>query len=360
MNHLKKLVSIKSDENGEEIINYLYEYFQGKVEDIKILKNEENEFKSLLIGFNTKLENCSPIVLSGHLDTVIPNYELYETDPFVLTEKNSKNYGLGTIDMKSFMAIIMDNVEQLKRKAEPIIGCFTTDEETRFICIQNCIREMKRLNIQPKFTIVGEPTSSTIQTVSKGFLGCKIKFHGKACHSSIPQNGINAIYALAKFVSFIEENQNKYINLTSNAGVVSGGEIINKVPDYAVLTFDIRSNYNEEIEKFYEEIELKIIELEREYNGIKIVIEKFLTVPPLENQNNSKIHEIAKNMNIEVGEFSGGCEGGHYTKYSGDAVIFGVGDLGLAHKPNEYVENDEFEKYPSLLFKLIDEINRYY
>ena len=360
MNYLRKLVSIKSDENGDEIINYLFEYFQGKVEDIKIIKNQENEHKSILIGFNTKLKNCSPIVLSGHLDTVIPNYELYNTDPFILTEIDGKNYGLGSIDMKSFMAIIMENVEQLKEKTEPIIGCFTTDEETEFICIRNVVEEMKKLNIYPKFTIVGEPTSSHIHIVSKGFLCCQIKFYGKACHSSIPQNGINSIYALAKFVSFIEENQKKYTDLTSNAGVVSGGEIVNKVPDYAVLTIDIRSNYKDEIDRFFSEIENKAIQIEHEYNGIKIVIEKFLFIPPLQNQNNEKINEIAKCLNIEIGEFSGGCEGGYYTKYSGDAVIFGVGDLSLAHKPNEYVKNEDFDRYPSLLFELIEKINYYY
>ena len=49
---------------------------------------------------------------------------------------------------------------------------------------------------------------------------------------------MNAICACAKIVQFNEEKQLSY-HLTSNCGVIKGGEVTNKVPDYAELNFDI-------------------------------------------------------------------------------------------------------------------------
>lgn len=69
--------------------------------------------------------------------------------------------------------------------------------------------------------------------------------------------------------------------------------------------------------------------------------------------NNKKIGDIAKECNIKIESFSGGCEAGYYTAYSGDAIIFGVGDLSLAHKPNEYVVLEEYKNYESKLLEVL-------
>ena len=111
MNNLKKLIKINSYENKDEIIEFLVKELKNKAKEIKIVTNKENTNKSLLIGINTQLADCFPIVLSGHLDTVSPSFEEYETDPFELTEKDGKFYGLGSIDMKSFAAVILDKFD---------------------------------------------------------------------------------------------------------------------------------------------------------------------------------------------------------------------------------------------------------
>ena len=47
------------------------------------------------------------LILSGHTDTVPCNEELWNSDPFALSERDNRFYGLGTADMKSFLAIAM-------------------------------------------------------------------------------------------------------------------------------------------------------------------------------------------------------------------------------------------------------------
>ena len=38
----------------------------------------------------------------------------------------------------------------------------------------------------------------------------------------------------------------------------------------------------------------------------------------------------------------------------GEAIIFGVGYLSLAHKPNEYMEIDRYLKYNDYLLNILD------
>lgn len=356
MENLKKLVSIKSDKNCEEILNFLQKTLKNKVFDLKIYKND---CKILLVGINTKLDSIEPIVLAGHIDTVSADMEKYDTNPFELTEIDGKCYGLGSIDMKSFTAIILDNLEEIKQLDCPIVLALTTDEETTIKSVKLVTEKFKELNLKPKFTILGEPTKSEFNLASNGDYEYIVKFFGKACHSSKISEGVNAVCACAKLVSFIETEQKKY-NLTSNCGKIVGGEVVNKVPDYAELSFDIRSLNKQDVENFLQDIKKYLEKLQKEYFGLKIELVKMYYIPSFDMTQNKKIVSIAKELDIKTNIFSGGCEAWYYTNYSGDAVIYGVGELSLAHKPNEYVEIKEYKNYSKKLIEVLNTIKKYY
>ena len=352
MENLEKLVAIKSDKNCNQILEYLKNQLTGKVKEVKII---EKDAKILIAGINTNLKDIQPIVLSGHIDTVFANVQLYKTNPFELTTIDGKAYGLGSIDMKSFTAVVLDRLEEIKKLNAPIILALTTDEETQLKSIELMIETLKKCNIKPKFTILGEPTKNEFNLCSNACYEYNVKFFGKACHSSRISEGVNAICACAKLISFIESNQKKY-KLTSNCGVVSGGEVVNKVPDFAELGFDIRSIEPQDITNFVKDINDYIEILKTEYMGLKIEIKQLLAIPAFNMLNNNKIKEIAKILDIKINSFSGGCEAGYYTAYSGDAIIFGVGDLALAHKPNEYVVVKEYFDYSNQLMKVLNSV----
>ena len=118
----------------------------------------------------------------------------------------------------------------------------TTDEETDLVCITNVISKFKELNIKPKFTIVGEPTNMQINNEANSCYEFEVEAEGRACHSSLINNGINAINIVAKLITFIENQQKTFSDLTSNCGVVSGGDVVNRVPARCKLKFDVRSN----------------------------------------------------------------------------------------------------------------------
>ena len=63
--------------------------------------------------------------------------------------------------------------------------------------------------------------------------------------------------------------------LTSNCGVVSGGDIVNRVPNRCCLKFDVRSTSLKEINLFLNLINKEIKKLEKEYKT-EIKIKKTL------------------------------------------------------------------------------------
>lgn len=291
-------------------------------------------------------------MLAGHIDTVSADLEKYQTNPYELVIKDGKGYGLGSIDMKSFTAIILDQIEEIKKLSIPVVLALTTDEETRLLCIKNVIAKFKALDLKPRLTIVGEPTCSQFNTSANGCYEFEIEIFGKSCHSSTPQNGINSICILAKLVSYIESLQ-KDFSLTSNCGIISGGDVVNRVPDRAKLTFDIRSTYAEQVNVFLSLVQEKIRLLKDEYEGCEITLCKTLEIPPLQDKQNSLIYTFAQENNLQLNKFNGGCEAGYFQQYCGDAILFGVGDLALAHKPNEYVVLSEYQQYSQSLMNFL-------
>ena len=256
--------------------------------------------------------------------------------------------------MKSFVAVILDNLEELKSIDYPIVVAITTDEETNLKCIDLVIEKLKELNIKPKFSIIGEPTNMAVNVSANGCYEYLVQVYGKSCHSSLPSNGINAINIMAKIVNIIEEKQSMIGELTSNSGVISGGDIVNRVPDFCSLKFDIRSAKKDKVQEFLAELLNEIEKIEMSYIGSKITIDKLLEIPPLEDKVSGIITALVKEFGLETSKFSGGCEAGYYQSLSGDAIIFGVGDINLAHKPNEFVVIEEYYQYSKLLMQVIN------
>lgn len=358
MKYLKELVSIKSYDTKEnkEIVTYLEKEFSKCATEILKVKNTINNKENLLVGLNCNLKNLSnAIVLSGHIDTVVADEKSYLTNPYQAVEKDGKIYGLGSIDMKSFFAVILNKAEELKKLNKPVVVAITSDEETDFEGVFQLTTKMKELGIVPKLSIIGEPTSSNICSESNSCFEYEIEITGKSCHSSNPNNGVNANYILAKLLNIVEKLNGKLKGTTISSNVVSGGEKVNIISDNAKMVFDIRTNSLQKCDKLISIISKNIKKLEKKYKGSKIVLENQMEILPLEYKNPKLIETLCKKFNLENNKFIGGCEAGYYQQLGGDAFVFGVGDLALAHKPNEFASISEFEKYQDLLVSVLKE-----
>lgn len=350
------LVNIKSfDENqNDQIINCLEKKFADCKQIIKI-KNDNNNKYNLIVGINTKLENLdNAIILSGHIDTVPADEKNYATNPYQATKIDNKIYGLGIIDMKCFFASIIDNLDFLKSCDLPIVVCISSDEETQLNGITKITNTLRQNNIKPYFTLVGEPTNLGFCTKSKSCFEYSVQVYGKSCHSSKPQNGINSNYICAKLINYIEKLAKKYKNTSLSCNIMQGGEKVNIISCYAKIIFDIRSTQKKYAEICIKKITKKSKQLQKKYAGAKIEINNNLYIPALENSSKKLVDKITKKYNQTPIEFIGGCEAGYFCELGGEAIIFGAGDLALAHKPNEFLDIENYKKYNQMFVEIIN------
>lgn len=339
---------------NKEIIDYLVAKFLPFAKEIKRIKNQNDNRENLIIGLNTKLYKVSnAIILSGHIDTVVADEKSYKTNPYVATRIDDKLFGLGAIDMKSYFACILDNIQAIKTLKTPIIIAITGDEETKLAGVENVVAMLKQQKIKPALTIVGEPTNMNLCSQSKSCYEYQIEIIGKGCHSSMPQNGINANYILARIALYIQKLCKKFPDTTLSANLICGGEKINIISPYAKLCFDLRSNSTKNTENVLKKLNNYIKQLKKQYFGAKISISNTLSIPPLERKDSAIISSIIKKFGLQEKDFQGGCEAGYYQALGGDAFVFGVGDLALAHKPNEFVNLKEYDLFCTKFLQIL-------
>lgn len=219
-------------------------------------------------------------------------------------------------------------------------------------------RKMRELNICPFITIVGEPTNSCLCSRSKSCNEYVIEIAGKSCHSSMNDMGINANYIACRIMLYIERLNNVFADTTMSANIMSGGEKINIVPAYAKVMFDLRSASSAKENKLMRMLTDFIATLKEQYAGCEITLKTQLRIPPLEKRDDELIAKICKSLGVKEKDFIGACEAGYYQSVGGSAIVFGVGDLALAHKPNEFVRLAEFDNYEVKFIKLIDLLSK--
>ena len=99
------------DQSNRAVIDLLAEWLDSMGFTVELLKVSEDPEKLNLIACAG--QGPGGLVLAGHTDTVPYNESAWNQDPFKLTERDNKLYGLGASDMKCFFPIIIDTIREL-------------------------------------------------------------------------------------------------------------------------------------------------------------------------------------------------------------------------------------------------------
>ncbi len=121
---------LRFDQSNRGVIDRLAEWAAELGFAVRIESLSGDSGKANLIA--TLGEGEDGLVLSGHTDTVPYNAERWTDDPFVLTEREGRLYGLGTADMKGFFAAALHAVARFDPATirQPITILGTADEES--------------------------------------------------------------------------------------------------------------------------------------------------------------------------------------------------------------------------------------
>ena len=294
------------------------------------------------------------ILLAGHLDTVGVDGYTYPFDPIV---KEGRIHGRGSCDMKAGLAAYLEVIRQLQGTGIPLLGdviiAGVVDEE-------HAMTGSKAFGLygpQVDYAIVAEPTLLQISTAHKGQILTTITTKGLAAHSSLPEQGRNAVYHMSAVLDTLQDYAGE-LSLRKadpacgkpsfSVGVIRGGDNACSVPDLCQIDIDRRTISGEtsadilnELHDVMERAKTTVPELDFEIGT------PFLDLPPLDTSSDALVTKAmidaceAISGQVSVTAFPGSTDSPNFRC---PTVICGPGDLAQCHSLNEYVTIDQIEE----------------
>ena len=106
------------------------------------------------------------------------------------------------------------------------------------------------------FALMMHPSSKGTNLVGRGgraAITVRVQFHGKAAHSSVPKNGINALSAMISVFNQIDMLRPTFDPQDNvNGAIFSGGTAANIIPDFASGAFSLRADTMKRVEELIE------------------------------------------------------------------------------------------------------------
>ena len=288
------------------------------------------------------------LVLAGHTDTVPYDDNRWQSDPFKLTERDNRLYGLGSTDMKGFFPLAIEAAKEFidKPLRQPLIILATADEETSM----SGARALVKAGLpKARYAVIGEPTGLKPIRMHKGMMMESLRITGQAGHSSNPAYGASALEAMHSAISEIltlrGEWQQRYQNPgfavqvpTLNLGCIHGGDNPNRICGQAELQFDLRPLPGMPMNDLREELNRR---LHKAINDEKIRVEMHSLiggVDAFEEPASSELVKAAEQLTGHSAEsVAFATEAPFLQKMGMQTIVLGPGDIDQAHQPDEYL-----------------------
>jgi acetylornithine deacetylase len=308
------------------------------------------------------------LVLEAHQDTV-PTDGM--TDPFAARIENGRLHGRGACDVKGGMAAMLAAFARLVREqphgaARVVMAC-TVDEEFTFLGVQRLAQDdLSAGRGGPVWAVAAEPTQLQIVNAHKGAVRWHLSTTGRSCHSSRPELGINAVYRMAALLPLVERfadelrasrSDPRLGPPTLSVGRIEGGTSVNTVPDSCRVEIDRRLLPGEDALAAPQELAAYL----KAHADPRIDFscsEPWLSSLALGSEGSEAL--VAR-----LGEAIDSVAGSHQVvavPYGTDAsklaaagipsVVFGPGDISLAHTADEWVPLEEVEQASEILYRL--------
>lgn len=314
-------------------------------------------------------------VLSGHSDVVPAEGQPWSSDPFILREAEGRLYGRGTSDMKGFLAVCLALLPEMAAAelTTPIHLAISYDEEVGCLGVRPLIDRMLACIPRPLGCFVGEPTGMEVVVGHKGKSAARLTFRGRASHSALAPQGVNAVEYAARFIEHVRLSAEALAregardplydvpHTTGLSSVVQGGTALNIVPDTCSVAFEYRAIGADDAGALAAAAIAyatdTLVPLMRAVDAAcGVTVEPLIDYPGLDTDPEAPIVTLAKRLAGRNGhaKVSYGTEGGLFERLGGvPAVVIGPGSIARAHKADEYVTRDELEACAGFVRRLI-------
>ncbi len=318
------------------------------------------------------------IVLSGHTDVVPVDGQPWDSDPFVVTEKDGKYYGRGTCDMKGFdalaiWALVEAHHADIKR---PLQLALSFDEEVGCTGAPPMIEAMQKVLPKGSAVIVGEPSVMQAVTGHKGGFGYDTHVVGFEVHSSIMHTGVNAIMEAAPLIDWANSRntENRAAKpsdiaavfnppwTTCHVGMIDGGTAHNITAKDCRFMMDFRVVPGESSaqwrEAYLEQVRQAEARMQAVHPEARIDVTDHFAVPALVPEHEGEAEMLVRALTGDNATHvvSYGTEAGQFQEAGYSAVICGPGDIAQAHQPNEFITISQFNAGHKFMERLVQRL----
>jgi acetylornithine deacetylase len=302
------------------------------------------------------------LALVGHTDTV--PYDSGWFDALRLIEEDNKLFGRGACDTKAFISAALTAIEgiDLGNLKRPLALVFTADEEV------GCLGAKRLAEGKPftaRYAIVGEPTSLQPMRAGKGYCLARITVRGREAHSAYPQIGASAIFRAARLIERVEQIAEELENdqssafdppyTTVNVGLIEGGTAKNIIAGECRFTLEWRTIPGQEPDHVLNLVNQAVHDLQQQDADFVCEIEASRADDSFETPADSQLVSFFEQA---TGNSSGtvafGTEAPSMIALGAEAVVFGPGDIRVAHRTGEFVPVDQLNKCVHILEQAIE------
>lgn len=350
------------DHSNRPVIDLLAAWLEAAGFRVEILEIPGHPDKANLLA--TLGSGPGGLVLSGHTDTVPFDAPLWSRDPLKLTEADGRYYGLGTSDMKSFLALAIEAARGLSHAdlKRPLMILATADEESAMTGARALVASGRPLG---RYAVIGEPTGLRPVRLHKGVMGESVRLVGSSGHASDPSLGNNALEgmheALTAILAWRDELQRTHRHPafkvpypTINLGHIHGGDNPNRICGECELHLDLRVLPGLDPDDLRAELARRVAAV-AERRGLAWSVEPLFTpIPPVETPPDAEIVRAGEQLTGHAAEsVSFGTEAPFFDQLGMQTLVLGPGDIAQAHQPDEYLALERIPPTLELLRALI-------
>ncbi len=361
---LRDLVAIDSvsEHSNTEIISYLERRCQAAgFTCTKFPYIDDARVEKFNLVAQSSVSDSVELALVGHTDTV-PFHPTW-IEALRLTEKDGQLLGRGACDTKAFISAVLQAIEgiDLATLRKPLALVFTADEEV------GCVGARRLTQARPfeaRYAIVGEPTSLQPMRAGKGYCLAEITVRGREAHSAYPQIGASAIFRAARLIRRIEQiaeelqhDQREGFDppyTTMNIGLITGGTAKNIVAGECRLTLEWRTIPGQPTDHALILVRQAAAELRNEDADFVCEIVKTRADESFATRVDSPLVQfLAASSGQTPGTVAFGTEAPSMITLGAEAVVFGPGDIRVAHRTGEFVPVEQLHHCVEILHQAI-------
>jgi acetylornithine deacetylase len=312
------------------------------------------------------------VILSGHTDTVPWDGQDWHHDPLGGSVHEGRLWARGSADMKGFIGLVVARTQAFLDADLPhaLHYAFSYDEEVGCFGVRHLIADLKEAGLAPRLCIVGEPTNMVPATAHKGVYRWRCCVKGKAAHSSLTPQAVNAIQAGARVVAHIADLAERWRDeephyagfdvpfSTASVGVFQGGIADNVVPEDCRFHYEIRNLPGTDALAMHRLVTEHAASLQPAMQAVDAgsgfrwedicAIPAFLA--PADDPAVALAQRLAGSQATTLVAF--GTEAGLFQQAGIPTVVCGPGSINQAHQADEFVSLEQLARCESFLAAL--------